>query len=181
MSLTKNYPWRKALAANASTSSFAAKVATLTEPSGDGVASLTTVPGGEVPCHVLLLPYGLGADDDAFSLRLVGWRRIGSGPYPGVLWVPTTLAELSCTISTSVGVAAAPVINTERFADTITIVANMEPTTTADTTRMGTFTIFSPANNTPAWAMIPTQGVEKLEFLFDQTTNTPTMNCLIAF
>jgi len=180
---TLTMPWRKALADNANTSAFTAKAATLTEPTGDGIVALGSSPGpgGLVWERVILLPYGLGDDDNVFSLRIIGWRRLGSGPSPGTLWIPTTLVEMVCTLSTSVGVATAPILNTERFADTLALVALMEPTTAADVTRAGITELFSPANNTPAHAVVNTRGCEKLEFLFDQTTGTPTGNCLIAF
>lgn len=170
-------PFRKALAANATTSSFGSKVPTVTKPTNDGVIDLLSGGGAIVPARIKILPYGLGGDNDAFSVRLIGWHKIGNTT-SGVLWLPVPLVELACTISQAVGVAGSPVLDTERFADTITIVT--EETVTADVTRIGDVELASPGNNLIAHAIFPLRGFELLEFEFDQTTNTPTMNCLYA-
>lgn len=175
-------PFRKAFSSNQNASSFTAKVAKFAKPSGSGVIELATTLGGMVPSKVRIIPYGLGSENDVFSLRVWGWVPVGSGDNPNLLWVPSSLGEFSCTISASVGVAGAPVLNTERFADTISIVATVgEATITADTTRLGTVELFSPANDTPGWIVMPTRGVTLLEFDTDQTTNTPTANALLQF
>lgn len=174
---------QKALTTNSNASSFASKVPTVTEPTNDGVIDLRHgAVNAAIPQFMVVLPYGLGSDNDVFSLRVIGWRHIGEAPPQGSptwLWVPTVLAEVSCTISAAVGVAGARVLNTERFADTITIVS--EPTITAATTRQGSILVYSPANDTVAWFELSLDGQEKVEFTFDQTTNTPTMNCLVSF
>ncbi len=180
---TLSRPFQKALTTNSAATSFASKIPTITEPANDGVINLVAG-GNSVPQRMIVLPYGLGADNDVFDLRIIGWRHIGAGPTAAaVLWVPTILAGLTCTISAVVGIALAPVIETERFADTITLTANTaEPTITAATTRQGTVLIHSPTTDfAPAYAIVTLYGVEKVEFSFDPTTNTPTMNALIAF
>lgn len=182
-------PYRKALAANSNDSSFPSRVPTIAEPTGDGVIDLgwqrPSISGGTVPQYMQVLPYGLGSDNDAFDMRVIGWRHVGStSPQEATraLWVPTVMVEVTCTISAAVGVAGSQVLNTERFADTITVkAAGWEPTYTADTTRAGSVLIFSPVNDVVAWFKVLLDGYEKVEFTFDQTTNTPTMNALIAF
>lgn len=182
-SITISRLFRKALTTNSTSSSFPSKIPTVTEPTNDGVIDFRR--GGannSVPQFMQVLPYGLGSDEDAFSLRILGWRHIGEGPPQGSptwLWVPVILAELTCTLGTAAGIAGAQVLNTELFADTLTIVS--EPTITAATTRQGTVDMMSPANNTPAWFSLALDGHEKIEFVFDQTTNTPTMNALVSF
>lgn len=173
-------PFAKAWAANANTSSFASKIPTITEPTNDGVVNLTAgySAGGITPITMMVLPYGLGADEDAFDMRIIGWRHIGPAAPAIPLWVPTILGQFSCTLGTAAGVAGAPVLNTELFADTITV--GSEPTITADVTRFGTVRVYSPTANLVAYLIIQVYGCEKVEFSFDQTTNTPTMNCLIA-
>lgn len=183
VSVTISRQYKKALLTNATTSSFPSKVNTITEPTNDGVIDLRKgAVNAAVPQNMIVLPYGLGADEDAFSLRIIGWRHLGEGPgqgNPNWIWAPTTLVEVACVLGTSVGVAGAQVLNTEAFADTITIVS--EPTLTANTTRQGTVLVYNPANNTNAWLKLTLDGYEKVEFTFDQTTNTPTMNCLVSF
>lgn len=172
-------PLVKAFETNLDATAFTLKVPTTTKPSGNGVLVLGP---GAVPQRMRLFPYGLGADGDVFVLRVTGWHRIGSGPFPGTLWFPETLAELTCTMSTFVGVAGSPVLATERFADTIVSVTTVgEPSVASDVTRDGTFVIFSPANNTPAWVLMDTYGCELLQFDIDQTTNTPPANALVQF
>lgn len=169
----------RALTTNSSASSFASKVYTVTEPSGNGIVELIRDGGGLVPQRVKLWPIGLGSENDAFSLRIIGWEKIGQGAAPATGWIPTIVAELACIVGTAVGVASSPVLNTERFADTITIVT--EPTITAATTRQGTVELTSPTNDLIAHAKVWIEGFHKLEFTFDQTTGTPTMNVLFAF
>ncbi len=176
--------YRKALTANNNDSSFASKIPTVTEPTNDGVIDLKGT-GSTIPQWMDVLPYGLGGDNDAFDMRVIGWRHIGElGPQAALkaLWIPTILVEVTCTISAAVGIAGAVVLNTERFADTITIKsAGFEPTITADTTRQGTVVVFSAVNDLIAWFALELRGMEKVEFTFDQTTQTPTMNALISF
>ncbi len=177
-----NRNFRRARTTNATDTSFASKIYTTTEPSGAGVWNLNDTPGSGavVPCHVLVVPFGTGDADDVFDMRVIGWRRIGSGLKPDVAWVPTILFSLTCTMGTHVGVALSPVVATEFFADTIVVLS--EPTVTADVTRAGTVEVYSPANNTVAWAMGALRGCEKVEFTFDATTNDPSgTNCLFAF
>ncbi len=172
--------FQKAFATNAATSGFDSLIPTIVPPSGNGVWDFEDGGGLEVPEWVTVLPYGLGSDEDVFSLRLVGWRRIGGvGPIGSYLWVPSTQCELACTLGTCVGIAGSPVLNTERFCDTITIVT--EPTITAATTRQGTVELFNPGDNTAGYFRVRLNGIQRLQFTADQTTQTPTMNALIAF
>src|SRR5262249_48637808 len=105
-------PLKKALATNANTSSFASKVFTITEPANDGVIGVASG-GAVVPREIILFPYGLGSDNDVYSLRVIAWRRLRSGN--DSYWLPSSIGEFSCTISAAVGVAGGPVLNTERF------------------------------------------------------------------
>jgi hypothetical protein len=176
-------PYQKARATNSGATSFASKVATITEPSGDGVIQLAHGPNGHVPCHALLLPYGTGDANDVFDFDVWGWRRLGSGTPGNTIWIPSRIAGFTATLGTHTGVAGAPVVATELFADTLTIRATVgEATITADVTREGTHVVYSPADNTSAWAKICLYGFEKIEVIFDMTTGDPTGgNCLIAF
>lgn len=181
--LCQTAPFKKAFATNKNASGFTAKPSTTTRPSGDGVIELVPPDGhGFVPSLMRLLVYGLGSDNDVASMRIWAWNRVGSGAAPGTLYVASIIGEFSCTLSAYIGVAGSPILNTERLCDTITLVATVgEATITADTTRQGTVEVYSPANDTPGWVQMPTRCPELLEWDFDQTTNTPTMNCLIQF
>lgn len=178
LSVTLARRHQKAFATNANTSSFPSKVATITEPTNDGVLNILDT-GVTIPQWAHILPYGLGANNDAASMRVIGWRRVRGTTTDITLWVPEVLCEVACTFSAAVGIAGAPVLNTEAFADTITIVS--EPTITADVTRQGTVEVYSPANDTQAYINVRLNGVEKIELTWDQTTNNPTTNALVTF
>ena len=167
----------RALATNSSSSSFPSKVPTITEPVNDGVINLRDGSGVESPQWMTVLPYGVSSNDDAFSVRVIGWRRVGGDP-SSLLWVPTILCEMACTMGTSSGATGGYLDTTALFCDTITVVS--EPTITADITRQGTVELFNPGNDLIGYFRVKLCGVEKVEFTFDQTTNSPTMNCLIA-
>ncbi len=96
---------------------------------------------------------------------MLGWRPSGA------LWIPTILAEVSCTLSTAVGVAGQDILDTERIADTISGVIG---------TAGSDYQIFSPANNTPAYILVDTKGCPDIEVLFSVGTATGA-NALIAF
>jgi len=171
-------PLQKACAANANTSAFTAKTAAvLTVPSGNLVGQIANVDGGggRVPNRIRIYPYGLGANNDGFALRLWAWYR---GHNPDT-WYPSILTQINCTMGSFTGIAGGQVLNTEFFVDTISLVALIgEPTYTADVTRFGRVELYTPANDTPAWVELDLRSAELLEWDFDQTTNTPTMNAL---
>lgn len=177
-SLSRDYA--KVFSANLNASSFASKPPTTTEPTNDGVIDVAKG-AGVIPQWLLFLPYGLGSDNDTFSFRVLGWRKIKGSLVS--LWVPVTLGEFACTLGSLSGVAGAPVINTELFVDTITPVAASLPDRDigAGTAVTSDVYISSPANNTAAWVKLRLDGTTKFEFLGDQTLNTPTMNALYVF
>ncbi len=185
------YPFQKARAVNSSSANFPTWVssefvteAQFTDPGTAAGRVLKKLAGdggnGLVPWAIELTPYGLGADNDVFSVRVVGIRRIPQPLADGrVQFFRQKIATLACTISAAVGLAGGHVLNTERFADAITVTT--EGTKAADVTRAGTTTVYSPADDSPASAIVPLVGFEAYELEFDQTTGTPTMNALVSF
>lgn len=149
----------KIRSSNSTDSQFATKSPTTTKPSGDGVTEFAPSEGGKVPNNLLVLPFGAGDDDTTFSVRVLGWSCIGT------LWVPMILCEYSCTLSAAVGVANADVTSSDRFADTLSLVANMG-NEDIDTT------FISPANNTPAHFLVDIKGCQLVELTFDMTGAT---------
>jgi hypothetical protein len=172
---------RRLMAANANSSAFTAKAATITEPSGTAVVNVGKL-GQLVPARVMMWPIGLGSDNDVSSMRLWGWHRVVQDTMLD-LWQPSIIGEWVCTFSTAVGVAGSAVLNTERYADTIAPVALLQADQkiAAGTSLSSLYEIFTPANNTPGWIIAPIYGVEKLEWDFDQTTGTPTQNVIFKF
>ncbi len=177
---------QRALVTNVTASSFTTKAPTTTEPTGNTIINLCQPQsfGGTLPQRVVFWPIGTGSDNDAFSLRVWSWRRIGSGDSPNVLWIPTILTEVSCTVCATVGVALSPVLATERFVDTITLVAARSRVQTgadgASATTLIEPEIFSPTNDLIGFFITHLLGSQKLELDFDETTNTPAANALYA-
>ena len=109
---------------------------------------------------------------DTFDMRLVGWRKVASNINQSlILWVPVSLVEVSCTVSTPVGIANADVVATERFCDTLALKTAYQS--------KGSIEVISPANDTIAHLLADFKGFQKIEFLFDSTAAGLTeMNCL---
>jgi hypothetical protein len=88
---------RAAKTANATTGYTAKTAATLTrpDPAGSLVHELAVSGsgGGWVPDAILIYPFGLGSNNDAFTLKLYGWKRM-----KGALkdtFVPVQLADFT--------------------------------------------------------------------------------------
>jgi hypothetical protein len=170
---TLSVPFQKAHSTNPTDTSFPSKIPTGTEPSGTGVINLGNA-GAVAQNGLLVVPYGVGDDNDVFAMRVIGWRSIGKDPNTR-LWIPVLLAELTCTLCTAVGVAGKEVVDTERFCDTLALVTGNDDIS---------IDIVSPSTTSAqliAHAVIDVKGFQKVEFTFDMTTGDPTnANCLVA-
>lgn len=165
---TRCEKFKKVRTVNATDTSFPSKVPTGTEPTGSGssasAASVINLEGdGQCQNGLIVLPYAIGDDDDVFDMRVIGWRCVGNDPLYAI-WIPVVLAQVTCTISTCVGVAGKEVLNTERFADTITLVTGNANVS---------IDITSPTGNVAAHFVMDVKGFQKVEFTFDMTTGNP--------
>lgn len=174
---------------NLDATAFASKIPTITRPVASATAAVLDrmdglAAGAASYSWMRLLFILLGADNDVASFRLIGWNKIktGQGNASDILWIPTPFAEFSCTASAAVGIASAPVINTERFCDTIAPVALMlaDEKIAAGTSVGSQVYVRTPANDTIGYVDLFVGGYELLEFTLDQTTNTPPGNILYA-
>lgn len=173
-------PLKRALASNSSAAAYTGRIPQVLKPSGNTIVPLADLAGQVIPGRVHCLFIGLGADNDAFNVKVWAWSRLGQDTSPTLgIWIPRPIIELAATVGTTLGVSGAPLLATERLADTIAI--TKEPTTTADVTRLGNTDLYSVADNTPAWVEFRTWGAELLDFEFARVTGTPTMNALIEF
>lgn len=145
-------------------SSFPSKVPTATQPSGAGVVGDPIVQGA--PQWIQVIPYGEGADDSTFDLRIIGWKVSDLG-----LWVPTILAQAACTLSSAVGVDTYEVTSSLRFADTISLTQ-----VRADVDSK----LSSPTGNLVASFQVETRGSAFIEVIFDLGTATGA-NALVAW
>lgn len=172
-------PLVRACAVNADSSAFTAKTAgTTARPSGNLVFDLSPILGANggfrARCRLFPIAGSPAASNDTFALRVWGWNRVNDPALPA-LYVPSILLEIACTVGAMTGVAGSAVLDTELFVDTITL------TTEEKVGTVGQTTVLSPANDTPAFAEFRLHGAELLEFDFDQTLNSPTMNALLQF
>jgi len=151
-------------ATSSTDSTFPSKVPTATAPTGDGVIGDPIVQGA--PSWVQIVPFGDGADNATFDLRVIGWKVSDLG-----LWVPTILAQAACTLSAAVGVASTEVLATQRFADTITLTqvqANVDSK------------LSSPTGDLVASFQVETRGSALIEVIFDLGTATGA-NALVSW
>jgi hypothetical protein len=127
-----------------------------TQPTGAGVL-VNPIVTGWANRWLKLLPFGTGADNDTYTLQVLGWGCIDN------LWVPTILFQATCTLSTFVGLSGQPVTNSERFADTIG--------TPAKGTAGVDCIIISTADNTPSSVLIDCKGSQLVEVRVGGTAN----------
>ena len=145
---------QRARTTNATDTSFAAKIATATKPSGAGVLEVQGRATAEI------MPFGAGNDDQTFDMRIIGWRNIGD------TYVPTIICAVSCTLCTATGYAGGQIVDTDRLVDTITV-------------NSGVAVAPSVAANTPGLLLIAVDGFELIEAIFDMTGAT-NGNCLVG-
>ncbi|NBT57466.1 hypothetical protein EBT16_01665 [bacterium] len=150
--------------ATSATGSFPSKVPTATQPSGAGVVGDPVVQGA--PQWIQVIPFGDGADDSTFDLRVIGWKVSDLG-----LWVPTILAQAACTLSTAVGVDTYEVTSSQRFADTISLTQ-----VRADVDSK----LSSPTGNLVGSFQVETRGSAFIEVTFNLGTATGA-NALISW
>ena len=150
--------------ATSATGSFPSKVPTATQPTGDGVVGDPIVQGA--PQYIQVIPFGDGADDSTFDLRVIGWKVSDLG-----LWVPTILAQAACTLSTAVGVNTYEVTASQRFADTISLTQ-----VRADVDSK----LSSPTGNLIASFQVETRGCAFIEVTFNLGTATGA-NALVSW
>lgn len=150
--------------ATSATGSFPSKVPTATQPTGAGVVGDPVVQGA--PQWIQVIPFGDGADDSTFDLRVIGWKVSDLG-----LWVPTILAQAACTLSTAVGVDTYEATSSQRFADTISLTQ-----VRADVDSK----LSSPTGNLVASFQVETRGCAFIEVTFNLGTATGA-NALVSW
>ena len=169
------HDFKKARTTNQTSGAFVSKVATATEPIGDagtatGASIIELGQDSNLSRSVLkILPYGVGSDDNTMSVRVIGWSK--AGPEATRLWIPVVLCELACTLSTAVGVASKYVLDTDRFADAMTL--------TFGNTNVSVELPTQPAN-TIAIAKVTLVDFQKLELSFSTGASATSCNALVS-
>lgn len=100
--------WTKVASANDTSTSFTTLAVTTTTPS-------TNLLSNHTGSTLELMPYGAGADNSTFDLRVVGWSIVGT------LYIPRVICRLSCTECGMVGSGSLAIASTDRFVDIITV------------------------------------------------------------
>lgn len=150
---------------NLTTASITDLTPSLTEPSGNGII---TVPpgGGRTYRWAMLIFFGIGSDNHTIDYRLTGWKHGPSG------FVPITLAQLTATLSTAVGIASGDVLATERFADTLASLTFATDGTDA--------ILRSNAADVAAHLLVDTKGMDLLQLQLAKGSAT-SGNALVIF
>lgn len=126
-------------------SSITAPSATTTEPTGDGIYRMNV--SSRPTSSVAISFFGGNTADGTFTVRLTGWRKVGS------LWIPVPLLTLSGILGAMTGVAGAGVTNSQLFADTLAI----------STAFTSAYEIISPTSDQVALVKVDLFGCEKLQ------------------
>lgn len=151
--------WIPIRATDSTDASYPARIATATRPSGDGVIDFGV--RSAAPGTITLLPFGTGADDNTFKMRVLGWSKTTSG-----LWVQTLIAEMTCTLSSLTGVLTYVPSDLDFLADIISV-----------TIGIGIVTL--PTSNTaPANVVLGIGGYQIIEILFNMNSSATAANCL---
>jgi len=127
-----------------------------------GGQRLRMVSGKPVQNLIYFQPYALGADDTTASARVWGWCWIGDDDSTR-MWIPVLLCEVDFIVGTMPGAAGKEILDTERLADTITLVEGVSNVLT---------TIHSPEGNLPGFVIQDFLGCTLLEFDFEVGTAT---------
>jgi len=150
--------FEKLHAANVSAASITAPTPTATAPV-DGVDGVIGALSGndEAGNAAAIVFYGTrtSADNETFTARVTGWRKVGD------LWIPIPLLALTLTQGTSVGVAGQAVGASEYFADTIT----------ASSAYTSAYELVGPADNGVACVKVDFFGCRKLQVQLAKGTN----------
>ncbi len=155
--------YAKALQSASSTATAYSRsvVPTATEPAGsgsditDGVLN-AGLAGQESPNRVFVMPYAAGGPTRSFSMRLWAWDHVGTDPR-FLVWIPSLLAEFSCTLGAQNGIPNGLISDSEYFCDTLALTAGS----------LGfAGDLVSPGNGLIAYALVELKGCRKFQFDF---------------
>lgn len=171
---------RKCRSVNQTSTSFVSKVPLATDPVDDtstatGQATIDMRNGATLTQNALIiLPYATASDNQTFSVRVIGWRRLGDSQ-ASYIWIPVLLCEVLCTAdSTLVGLAGRLIVATEIFCDTITIVGTSGNANVS-------CELVSPADGVSvAHLVVDTKGFDKTELSFSTGSSATDCNALVA-
>jgi hypothetical protein len=156
---------KKVFAANSTSASTTAPAPTLTEPTGDGIIDASALGGQQngIVNQLFMIFYGIGSNNATMTIRITGWRKLGS------TWIPFPLLVLTITLGTRAGITGGDVSASEVFADTIV----------AATAYTAAYELLSQADNTIAGIKLDIFGCQKIQVQVDVNGST-SANALYA-
>ena len=163
---------------------FGSVVALASEPTADGYINVGSNKSTNAPLRLFFMPYASIGAGSNFSMRLWGWRYVGTrgGPW---IWIPFLLAEIACTTCDSpmpanpAGQALPdplPIPDNCNLCDTLTLVQG-------DLGLAGRLNVTGPGSNIPAFGLLDLVGSQRIYFEFSQSDAQVAigMNCLWCF
>jgi hypothetical protein len=165
--LTYQHQYRPARSSNSTDASFPSRVATATQPTGEGVLDLFGLGGGQRVQAVKVVPFGSDAANETFKVRVLGWTQTSGSS----LWVPSALTELTCTLATPTGVSGHDVADTDFFCDAITI--------DVGTAAQGVRKVEPVADSMAAYVILQVEGHDLIELIFDRNASAASANALV--
>lgn len=171
--------FKKVRSVNSTNNPYATKTLTNVEPLGDAatatgasVIELGSRAGGVAQNSMLVVPFAIGTDGQAFSFRVLGWRSGGTNTNT-LFWFPVLLCEATATISASSAGATDMFLGaTELCAKSISLVSGNNGVSCE---------VLSPATaGVLAHMVVSLKGFQKLEFNFTTGGVVSGCNALIA-
>lgn len=158
---TPTNPYVLARSSNSTNASFSA-VTPATSKSADDEGVVRSPPN-----HVVVLPFGTDANDEAFDCRLIGWRSLST---QGSLY-PIHLGTVTATLSSSLTSLSGETPNgtSDLLADTLT----------ASSGSSNLDIVEGVTDQVPAHALVDARGCELVELLFALDT-AASANALVA-
>ena len=156
---------------NVTAASITYPVPQLAEPSGDGVIPMGT--GGGTMCApgLFILPYGAGTAAQTFTMAAYAWTRtLGNLQSTAPIWVASTLATFTCTLSTVPGLANTDVNSSQLFCGTIALVVGNANVSVE---------VVSPTGNTVASIALDAKGAKLVELRFGTGSSATSCNALV--
>jgi hypothetical protein len=156
-----NYTVCQATNSTTAGTTFAALSPTASLPTASATRCVLTWTGRD---NLLLMPFGVGSNNNTFKLRVTGWS------YTGAIYLPTVLFDCTCTLTSSItGVAGQVPVNTAYMCDGI-----------AAGNGIGTI-LASPADDTGvASLVVPVGNFQYVEVQFIINASVTSCNAMYA-
>ncbi len=184
-----DWQWVAPPGAESTTTSYAALAEQLVPSAGGSVAALdapadvtgayTFQIGANINAAdpwIAVQPYGVGSNNNTFSMRVWGWSKVyfkgtagvstsaAIGPYVPFLWIPSQFVSVQCTLGQKV---ATSIVAGSLWADTIT-----------KTDGDGTIELIASATDTYAQFYLNMRGSRFVSFSFITGSSATAMNAL---